>query len=286
MAVTRTPNHDVSVVILTKNSGNTIEQCVRSVMEEHPGEVLVVDGMSTDATLGILKRYNVRVISESSCSLGVARQLGVEAANGTYVMFVDSDVELTSGSIERMRSEIEKFGWAGITARIASKYNSSYWQRAEDEFVSELYFNRPSPSQRKDEGHWPANISTAAALFRRALLLEYSFDPNFVDACEDLDLCWRLGKDNFTFGISTAIVYHYHRQSFRAFFEQHIIYGKGQARIAFKHRLTPMLVQPLPIACVKIMKCVITGKLHLIPYWFVRGFSEFLGILILSRERL
>jgi GT2 family glycosyltransferase len=253
-------------------------------MAEHPGEVIVVDGMSTDATRTILRRYHVRVISDSSCSKGAARQLGVEAANRAYVMFVDSDVELTSGSIERMKSEIYRFGWAGITCRIASKDNSTYWQRAENECVSELYFNRPSPSQIRD-GRWPADIPTTATLFRRALLLKHPFDPNLVDACEDLDVCWRLRENGFTLGVSTAIAYHCLRPSFRAFFNQRFGYGKGQACVAFKHGFILMLVLPLPIMCVKMLKCAIAGKINLMPYWFALGLAEFLGIVVSSGQR-
>ena len=136
-------NLDVSVVILTKNSGHTICE-KRSVIEEKPGEILVVDGISTDATPNIVRRLGIQMITDPSESLGQSRQLGVEAAKGVYVMFVDSDAVLAPGCVSTMRRELENHNWVGIHARVLSAENVSYWQRAEQEGVSR-YYGRVGP---------------------------------------------------------------------------------------------------------------------------------------------
>jgi len=266
---------DVSVVILTKNSARTIERCLRSVFEEDPAEIVVVDASSTDGTLSVLRRYDVRVLSDDARSLASARQLGVEAVGGKYVMFVDSDVELVPGSIDKLKIELEKFGWAAIHARIIGRSNSTYWERAENDKFA-MFFNQPGP-----HGH----IGTIAALYRRDLLLEHPFDPDFVESAEDTDVCQRLGRDHYVVGVSTATAYHSHRADLRAFFKQRLNYGKGWARFAFKYGLTIMLARPLRDAFICMMKSSIKGKVQYIPYWFVDGFAQFIGVMQLVSSR-
>src|SRR5438105_15569296 len=53
--------------------------------------VLVVHDGSSDDTASIARRYNVRLISVSNGGLSRARNLGLEAATGEIVAFIDSD---------------------------------------------------------------------------------------------------------------------------------------------------------------------------------------------------
>jgi glycosyltransferase involved in cell wall biosynthesis len=100
----------VSIVIPTKNSAHTIEKCLRSVREQsyQNSEVIVVDTESTDDTLNIAARMGCRVISTDWKLLG-ARYRGFKAANGHYVLMLDSDQILESKAIERATSLAEKY---------------------------------------------------------------------------------------------------------------------------------------------------------------------------------
>jgi glycosyltransferase involved in cell wall biosynthesis len=271
-------NVHVSVVILTKNSARTIQGCLRSVIEEKPGEILIVDGASTDSTPDIVRRYAVHVISDPSQSLGRSRQMGVEAARGIYVMFVDSDVVLAPGSISTMRRELENYGWAGIHARLLSAENVSYWQRAEQQGFS-LYYGRVGPRDR---------IDTIAALFRKAVLLRYPFDVNQRESAEDIDLSRRLVENNQKLGVSSAVAYHYHRREFSAFAKQRFRGGLGNARLGFKREEARVFIifDPLMTAISKIVRNTLTKRVTLVPYWCAGGLAQFLGVLVgLARVR-
>jgi glycosyltransferase involved in cell wall biosynthesis len=269
-------NFDVSVVILTRNSARTIEACLRSVIEEKPGEILVVDGVSTDATPSIVRRYGIEMISDPSRSLGRSRQFGVQAVRGAYVMFVDSDAVLTPGCMSTMRRELENYGWAGIHARILSAENVSYWQRAEQEEFSRDY----------DRAGLRKKIDMIAGLFKRDLLLRYPFDPYFVESAEDHDLCRRLVKNKVKLGGSDAVAYHHHRREFYALAKQRFRNGLGAARLGFKYRETRIFIDPLLTAISKTIRNVLTKRITLIPYWLVGGLIQFLGVLAgLSRIR-
>ena len=274
-------NSDVSVIILTKNSARTIERCVRSVRTESPGEIIAVDARSTDRTLEILTRYGVRILVDEIGSLAYSRQIGVEAARGTYVMFVDSDVVLTHGCVRRLREDLEKYAWSGIHARILSPENASYWQRGEDRNFL-LYFNRVGARAR---------IGMSAALFRRRVLLEYPFDPSFREASEDMDLCHRLARGGHALGVDNAAAYHYHRQEFSAFVTQRFLYGIGNARYALKYGGVRTLFSPLLFAFSRTAHSatadnIVPLYIELLPYWFFSGAAQFFGSIVgLSRAR-
>jgi len=260
-------NEDVSVIVLTKNCARTIERCLRSIVAEKPGEIISVDGMSTDATIDILRRYGIRILVGDMGSLGYARQLGVEAAKGTYAMYVDSDVVLTHGSIGRMRDELQKHGYTGIHAKLLSAENVSYWQKAENEMVLQ-YYGRPGPRRR---------IDTIAALFRRDILLKYPFDFRFKESAEDVDLCRRLVSGNQTLGVSNAVAYHYHRRDFSSFLRQRFRNGLGLARLSLKYGDPRILIDPISSAFSQIIRSFGTRRMRFIPYWAVSGLARFAG---------
>ena len=266
---------DVSVVILTKNSARTLERCLESIIREKPKEILAVDGSSTDATLTILKNHNVRIIVEPSGSLGRSRQIGVEAAKGILVMFVDSDVELGPNCISIMRRELLEHEWAGIHARLLSSENVSYWQRAEDEKFRREY----------DHVGMTNKIDTDIALFRREVILEHPFDPSFRLSSEDADICRRLVAANYRLGVCSAIAYHHHRREFSTFVQQRYRYGLGRAWLGFKYGDTRTLVTPLLTAISQTIRAVRSGKLWLVPYWVVGGVIEFCAVVIGTSTR-
>ena len=251
-------NNNVSVVILTRNSASTIDQCLKSIIQEHPGEIIAVDNMSTDGTLQILRRYGVKVVTDATYSLGEARQVGVNSATREYLMFVDSDIELTKNCIRQLVNELEAKGWVAVQARTLSKENISYWQNRGYSPDGALLGSRVGPQR---------SIATAATVFRREMLLDYPFDPHFVDAAEDIDICLRLGGGGHVVGKSTTTaVYHAYRREFLALFRQQVRYGRGYSRLAYKYGSMKLGLQPIHYVTSYLMKAVITGKWNRIPY--------------------
>lgn len=251
---------DVSVVVLTRNSARTLARCLKSIVAERPGEIIAVDSKSTDATLLILRRYGVRVVADPSCSLGRARQAGVISASRKYLMFVDSDVELPRGCIKALLQELEENGWAAIHARLLSKdKNLTYWQNQGH------WLNGPfehSPAGPRDI------IGTQSTLFRRDTLLRYPYDPQFVEASEDVDVDMRLVRDGHILGISArTFAYHAYRREFLAFFRQQMRYGRGIARLAHKYGSVRIILAHLHFVAVYLVNSLVRGRLNRIPYF-------------------
>jgi glycosyltransferase involved in cell wall biosynthesis len=82
----------IDVTIATLNSAPTIEKSVKSILANVPvRSLLVVDGASSDRTLDILKRYQVKLIEEKAL-LGWTRYLQARNCETEWIAYFDSDV--------------------------------------------------------------------------------------------------------------------------------------------------------------------------------------------------
>ena len=90
----------ISIVIPVYNVAAYLPACMASVLGQdlRDAEVLLVDDGSTDGKSGPMcdeyaGKYpeKVRVIHQKNLGLGGARNTGLEAARGTYLLFLDSD---------------------------------------------------------------------------------------------------------------------------------------------------------------------------------------------------
>ena len=88
----------MSVIIPVYNAEKYLRGCMDSVLGQtlRELEVICVDDGSTDGSAAILEEYaekdsRVRVLRQENKGAGVARNLGIGAARGEYVAFIDSD---------------------------------------------------------------------------------------------------------------------------------------------------------------------------------------------------
>ncbi len=84
----------ISVVTLTKNSQDIIEDSLKSVYG-WAGEIIVVDDMSTDKTLDIVKKYTDKVTVRKWDREGAHRNFAYAKAANEYILSLDSDERVT-----------------------------------------------------------------------------------------------------------------------------------------------------------------------------------------------
>jgi glycosyltransferase involved in cell wall biosynthesis len=91
----------VSVIIPTFNSEEKLALCLQSIRNQtYPNiEVIVVDKYSSDNTVKIAKKFSARILLKN-CERSAAKNYGATNANGLFVLFEDSDQELTSTVVE------------------------------------------------------------------------------------------------------------------------------------------------------------------------------------------
>ncbi len=262
---------EISVVVCAKNAKDTLDRCLRSILQNKIKELIVIDGCSKDTTVEIARKYTQKIYSDDKRGLGYARQLGAEKAGGKYVAYVDSDTKLPDKYIlTKLIQEMENNKWAAIHAQLIDpRDNKTYWEMGED-FHWKNRFNKSGNR---------TNLGTIVCLIRRELILRYRFDEFFKGAAEDSDFYSRILKEGYSIGVSSATAYHYHRASFSAFAKQRIWYGRGNARIIWKHHCISVLFAPLLIIIGGTIFSTFHGSVRTIPFYIIWGFFLFIGTL-------
>ena len=88
----------VSIIVPVYNSVQTLDRCMNSIISQtFPyTEVILVDDGSTDGSSELCDEWaerstKVRVIHQDNAGVSMARNHGIEASSGDYLLFVDSD---------------------------------------------------------------------------------------------------------------------------------------------------------------------------------------------------
>ena len=102
-----------SIIIPAYNVAPYIAATVESVLmqTERDFELLVIDDGSTDATPDILKEFHdsrMRIIRQENAGVSVARNRGIQEAQGKYVCFLDGDDLWSPIHLEAARIFFEK----------------------------------------------------------------------------------------------------------------------------------------------------------------------------------
>ena len=102
----------VSVVIPCLNEEENIEECVRrarDVLDTHgiPGEVIVADNDSEDASARLAAAAGAIVVHERRRGYGNAYRAGFRVARGQYIVMADADLTYDFNEIPRFVAELE-----------------------------------------------------------------------------------------------------------------------------------------------------------------------------------
>jgi glycosyltransferase involved in cell wall biosynthesis len=91
----------VSVIITTKNEEQVLASCIRSIQNQtyFSIETIVVDNNSGDHTKDIATSFGVQVFDKGP-ERSSQRNFGAKKAKGTYLLFLDADMELTLKVVE------------------------------------------------------------------------------------------------------------------------------------------------------------------------------------------
>lgn len=115
----------LTVVIPVYNRAGIVNRTLASVHSQNLDDtaIILVDNNSTDGTNGLLASWrdsmrqagrDVTLLSESRSGAAAARNRGLNASESPWVMFFDSDDEMTPGHIEGVVGCIRKFPGADI----------------------------------------------------------------------------------------------------------------------------------------------------------------------------
>ena len=95
----------LSAIVLTKNSKDTIEDCLASIA--WVDEIVVVDNGSEDETVDMAKRFKARVIENTNGSFSDRRNIGAKEAKGVWLLYLDADERVTPKLRQEIKSNVK-----------------------------------------------------------------------------------------------------------------------------------------------------------------------------------
>lgn len=226
----------ISVVVCAYDAERTLAACLESLRDcAYPSyEVIVVNDGSTDATGEIAHRYEgdrIRVIDQPNRGLSAARNVGLAAARGEIVAYTDSDCVVDRDWLTYLAYKLRE-GFVAV--------GGPNFPPPEDALVPSAVAVAPGgPTHVLMNDDVAEHIPGCNMAFVKPKLQEIGgFDVAFTAAGDDVDLCWRLQNAGYTIGFSpAAVVWHFRRNTVRAYLKQQMGYGKAEALLFFKHPL-------------------------------------------------
>jgi GT2 family glycosyltransferase len=265
----------LAFVILTKNSGRTLEKCLEAVARlkgEFEPEVIIVDGGSTDNTLNIVEKYreelNIRVLYDDGKGLGYARDIGWRASDADYIVMLDSDVIVNRDFLRRAVKLLQRDGKLGaVSAKLRPISLDKGWLGRFQEKNLAIYLHHLDPP-------YPAEavaLHTACTVFKRSVLEEIGgFNAYFNLAKEDSDISYRIRKAGYK--LSYLNVYALHLERARIL-KLNFRYGRGFILISRKH---PDMENFLRLKNIVLMTCIFIPMLQ--PMLYLYYLSRYIKI--------
>ena len=213
-----------SVVIVSFNTRELLQECLQSLLAEcarlpmgTAAEVIVVDNASKDGSAEMVAREfskaatPVRLIPSSvNLGFGAANNLAIEAAQGRYLVLLNSDAFFHPGALARAIEHMDANPGAGIGgARLVGRDGEPQPSARifHSVFRDALVLSGLASRGFGAEGlAWPESDKSAQVdwvtgafmiLRREALAKTGLFDPAFFLYCEEVDLCRRVKAAGF-----------------------------------------------------------------------------------------
>lgn len=219
-----TSKHEsVSAVIVNHNAGLLLTECILVALEQAQ-QIIVVDNASSDSSLSDLEiklpaeaRLHIIRLSKN-VGFATGCNLGYQEATSPYILFLNPDCILSTGSVHRMVQVLESAPLIGMVGGYLINPDGSEqgggrraipspWRafvRAFGLYRLEKYWPQLFFDFHLDKQPLPHSpieveaISGALMLVRREAIDDVGlWDENYFLHCEDLDWCMRFKQKNW-----------------------------------------------------------------------------------------
>jgi GT2 family glycosyltransferase len=235
--VTRT-EPTFSVIIPTYQRPALLARCLEAlalsstVREDY--EVIVVDDSSPLPLEEIVapfgERMTVRLLRQANAGPAAARNTGAAEARGEFLAFTDDDCIPTAGWLDALARPLHAAPHRMVGGRVRNALRANPYSSASQAIIDMVYaYYNANPSQARFFAS--SNMALPADTFRGLGGFTASFRTS-----EDRDLCDRwLGAGYPLISAPDAVVDHAHELTLRAFWRQHVGYGRGAFRFYRAH---------------------------------------------------
>lgn len=229
----KTINNLVSVVIPCFNDAKYIEKAVLSVLNQSIGyvEVIVVDDGSDQVTKAVLKKIEhqiAKLITQENKGQSAARNTGIKAASGTYILVLDSDDYFEPTFCEQAIAILENKEIKLVTC-YTKRFNNSYCDN-----------HYPQGGNLKDFLMY--NQATGSVMFRKIEFIAVGgYDETMRFGFEDWEFYIRLLEKGGSAFVIPEFLFHYRLKQNSTTSRANKIKYKLQSFIYEKHKASYVL---------------------------------------------
>lgn len=186
----------ISVIVPCYNQADFLPRCLESLIRQtyENLEIVCVNDASTDATMSVLDEYTkkdkrIKIVDIPHGGLGWARNCGIKAAMGKYLMFCDSDDEFMPDACEKLYHSLVDHNCDLALSSIKVIYDSDFHMKQSDD----AYYNVKFNGVIDDSGNIlnKVDVSVCNKIFKKSLIDTYNI--NFIEGrlYEDASFTWK-----------------------------------------------------------------------------------------------
>lgn len=222
----------ISIIVCAYNAEETVAETLEAIGKlQYPNfETIFVNDGSTDHTAAVVRRFpSVNLMQTENLGLSNARNVGLHAARGEIVAYIDADAYPDPHWLEYLAYTFKTTPHVGVGGPNISPVDAS--------MMADCVANAPGgPAHVLFSDQEAEHIPGCNMAFRKESLIAVGgFDTQFRSAGDDVDVCWRLQDRGWTLGFSpAALVWHHRRRSVRSYWRQQRGYGKAEALLERK----------------------------------------------------
>ena len=221
----------ISIIVTTYNSGKLLQACLNSIKNQtfKNFEVIIVDEDSTDNTQEIVRKYGYKLIvkGKERCQ---KRNIGAENSRADYLIFIDSDMELSPKLLEECLNYLSSETLIMIPE---ISFGIGFWAKCKA-FERAMYVG--------------GDIAQGVRVYPKKVFLKaHGFDEKML-GIEDLDLFYRIKKQNKKIKVAEIKSFIYHNEgklTYSQIIKRMSFYSKSF--VEYRKRHTPIAKKQLSI---------------------------------------
>lgn len=197
---------ELAVVLISKDQVWNIARLIESVLQEaacmSSTEIVLVDSASTDETVDLASHYPIDILClwpDQQLTPAAGRYTGCQHTTGELLLFLDGDMELCPGWLERALLLIQNTSdVAVVTGEVVDLPKSA----GPDD--------KPLAAKTSIDAATEIPYCAGAAMYRRSVLEEVSSFNPYLYSDEEPDLCIRIRHAGYrVIQLRYPIAYHY-----------------------------------------------------------------------------
>ncbi len=213
----------ISVVVPTKNSSNDLKNCLLSLKQTKPKEIVVVFDNKYDKNIILAKSFGAKVVFDKHHTIGGAYNTGVKTAKGDVIVFTDDDCVVPKNWISNIEKQfhenIDVIGGEDIILENSSTFQKAVYQIDKSKTLTNSVYGKKAKNRLR-----AANIA-----YRKSVFKKENFNPK-LKGLQEPEFHNRLFKAGFKMKFDPKLyVFHKRRDSLKDVFKQ--IYRNGKAKI-------------------------------------------------------